>query len=342
MHRRFLGVAAAFWVLFALFGSVQTYLVMITHGHSFLRILFFQLCVWLVWLALTPIVAALGREFPVVPPRARTIAIHLLAALVIGVFHVTAWIALTVWIQPYDAMTITDIRSAQVQSILSRMNLELMIYVAVLAATQTLDVYAALRDREVSLSRARLHALELQIQPHFLFNTLHSIGGLVRNRRTDEAVEMIAGLSDLLRYSLDHAGNSLVPLGKEAEMLERYLGIQQVRFADRLTVSIDIPAEVRRARVPTLILQPLAENAIRHGVAQSASAGRVEVRAFRDSNRLRIELFNTGALSGRNHGLGIRNTEDRLRQLYGDAQSFTLAAANGGVVASLTIPWSES
>jgi two-component system LytT family sensor kinase len=194
---------------------------------------------------------------------------------------------------------------------------------------------------EASLAGARLHALELQIQPHFLFNTLNAISSLIRTGKHDEAVVMIAGLSDLLRYSLEHSGEQSVSLDQESGMVERYLEIQRARFPDRLTWRIDIPPDVRRAAVPTLILQPLAENAIRHGIARSASAGVVRVRAFRENAHLRIEMFNSGAVRDGKEGIGLRNTRERLHQLFGDAQHFELRSAEGGVVASLSIPWRE-
>src|SRR5207253_7416388 len=118
-----------------------------------------------------------------------------------------------------------------------------------------------------------LHALELQIQPHFLFNTLNAVTSLVRTGKNSEAIVMIAGLSDILRYTLDHEGNQRVRLEAETEMLRRYLEIQRTRFADRMTFSIDVDSSVRSAAVPTLILQPLAENAVRHGIARSAAGG---------------------------------------------------------------------
>jgi LytS/YehU family sensor histidine kinase len=122
-------------------------------------------------------------------------------------------------------------------------------------------------------------------------------------------------------------------------MVERYLDIQRTRFADRLTYSIDVPAEVSKARVPTFILQPLAENAIRHGIARSAAAGCVSVTATRANGEVRIEVFNTGSLgeSG-GSGIGVRNTRERLRNLYGDAERFTLRQTGAGVVATLSIP----
>jgi len=164
----------------------------------------------------------------------------------------------------------------------------------------------------------------------------------VRTRKNDEAVTMIAGLSDILRYTLDHEGSQRVTVEAETEMLRRYLDIQRTRFADRMTYTIDVEPAARAAAVPTLILQPLAENAIRHGIARSAAGGSVSVKAFRENGCLRVDVSNTGSLSaGDAHGIGLSNTRERLRQLYGDDYTFALQQSDDGVVASLRIPWSE-
>src|SRR4051795_5110540 len=195
------------------------------------------------------------------------------------------------------------------QIFFSRVPVELILYLVVAGIAQAMQL-------QTSLTNARLHALELQLQPHFLFNTLNTISSLVRTEQNNEAVGMIAGLSDLLRYTLDHAGRQQVTLDEESAMLRRYLEIQQGRFPDRLTFSIDISPDVRRAAVPTFILQPLAENAIRHGLARSAGAGVVNVRAFRSGDGVRIEMFNSGSLApAQDGGIGLTNTRERLRQL---------------------------
>jgi LytS/YehU family sensor histidine kinase len=254
--------------------------------------------------------------------------------VVLAVAHVAYWMSLTILIQPYDRMTIREFGPNFPAATVARMPLELLIYLGTMAFAHAMTL-------ERSLAAARLHALELQIQPHFLFNTLNAISSLVRAKQNGEAVEVIAGLSDLLRYTLDHAGEQRVPLEQEPAMLQRYLGIQRVRFPDRLDVRIDVDDDARRAAVPTLILQPLAENAIRHGIARAASAGRVEVRAFRREENLEVEMFNTGSLAnGTRRGIGLTNTIERLRQLYGDAHRFELRERDGGVVAAISIPWS--
>ncbi|HEX4461555.1 MAG TPA: histidine kinase, partial [Polyangia bacterium] len=193
-----------------------------------------------------------------------------------------------------------------------------------------------------SLAQARLATLELQLQPHFLFNTLHTIAGLVRQERSADAVAMIAGLSDLLRYSLDHAGRHAVPLGDELAIVGRYLEIQRLRFSDRLTVELDAPDDTRRALVPTLLLQPLAENAVRHGIEAAVRDGSISVRARRDGDALVLVVANSGDLSGDREGIGIANTRARLTQLFGARHSFRLESAGGNVTATIRLPFEEA
>jgi sensor histidine kinase YesM len=234
------------------------------------------------------------------------------------------------------------------------LHIELLIYWAIVGATHAFAYYALYRERdlraselEAQLANAQLQALRAQLQPHFLFNTLHGIAGLVRTQRNETAVEMIAGLSDLLRLALENAGRHEVPLGEEMEFVERYLALQRMRFSDRLDVELDVEPAALSALVPNLILQPLVENAIRHGVARSASAGRVEVHACRDEGMLRVEVLDDGPgpgaarPSGRG-GLGLTNTRERLAKLYGDAFAFDVREREaGGTAAILRIPLRE-
>jgi len=331
MKNRWLA-AALCWTLFGLISGLQVWISMITHGHSVPRLLGYNILIWEGWLALSYAIGLLMRRVPLIPFNLSNLLIHALAAIVAAVAHVAYWIALTLVMRPFDPIPDTINVSA---IFFSRVPLELILYLVVAGVAQAMQL-------QTSLTNARLHALELQLQPHFLFNTLNTISSLVRTEQNSEAVAMIAGLSDLLRYTLDHAGRQQVTLDEESTMLRRYLEIQRGRFPDRLTYSIDIAPDVRRAAVPTFILQPLAENAIRHGVARSAGAGVVNVRAFRSDGRVTIEMFNSGTLApSPDGGIGLGNTRERLRQLYGDAQTFELRNANDGVLASLTMPLRE-
>ena len=333
-------MVAAIWAIFGTITGIEVWLSMITHGHSVPRLIGFHVLVWEGWLAATALIVWLTRRWPVVPPTSKNVLVHCFAALFIAVMHGLYWSALVLSIRPYDRRNPThlDLRDM----IGNRLLLELILYALVLAGANAAEFYERYREREKSLVEARLHALELQIQPHFLFNTLNAISSLVRNRRNDEAVTMISGLSELLRYTLDHAGTQCVALEDEVAVLRRYLEIQRARFPDRMTFGIDIDPAVLRAAVPVLMLQPLAENAVRHGIAPSSAPGVVNVRAFRDSGRLRIDMFNSGSLHEQpNMRIGLRNTVERLEQIYGREYRFDLTNADGGVLASVSIPWSE-
>jgi len=348
-RRRLWLLSPILWTAVGLVCGVQIFISMIDHGHQLWRVLLYQVLIWNGWFVLVPVVGYLARRFALVPPTWRAVAVHALSAFVIAPIHSVWWAMLLVAMRPYDAMGVRYLDSAFVSIARSGLPLQLCVYAGIVAAHYAIDYYDKYRDREraaarleVSLSEARLHALELQIQPHFLFNTLNSISALVRTARHTEAVAMIAGLSDLLRYSLDHAGEQRVALAQELVVTERYLEIERLRFPDRVSFEIDVPAAVRRAAVPALLLQPLVENAIRHGIAPFAAPGRVTIRAQRDGELLRIELFNTGRLAADHQpGVGLRNTVDRLGHLYRGAHAFELRAHDGGVLASLAVPWSE-
>jgi two-component system LytT family sensor kinase len=333
-----------FWGGFAILNATQTWLSMMSHHHSLPRLIGFQLGVWIPWVPLSVLIFSFTRRYPLVPWRTRNILLHLALALVVALAHAALWVWLTVVILPYDVRTYVAPRL--IDTIIGNAPLipaELLIVAGVVAACHAVDFYLRGMRLERSLVEAQLHALELQIQPHFLFNTLHTVSALVRSGQNAQAVEMMAGLSDLLRYTLDHAGSASVRLEQEAAMVQRYLDLQQVRFSDRLEVRIDIADDARRAAVPALILQPLAENAVRHGLAPSASRGRIDLRAFREDGMLRIEMFNTGSVRvDAPAGIGLRNTRQRLVQLYGDRHRFELRDTEGGVLAGITIPWSAS
>jgi LytS/YehU family sensor histidine kinase len=299
--------------------------------------------VWLGWVPLSILIGWLVARFPIVPPRTLSILVHALASISIAVVHSFYWVALMIMMRPYDRMTAepTELRIPQI--LFARVPLEVLLYCLVLGAALAFEYYDRTVQLRSSLASARLHALELQIQPHFLFNTLNAISSLVRTRRNDEAVEMMAGLSELLRYTLDHAGNQKVALREEISVTRRYLEIQRVRFPDRMTYCVEVTAEAERGAVPVLLLQPLAENAVRHGIATSASEGSNEIRAKRRGDALEITVFNTGSLRPDSpDGIGLRNTAERLKHLYGDAATFALTNGDGGVTASISIPWSEA
>jgi len=231
--------------------------------------------------------------------------------------------------------------------------IEIFSYFSVVAIAHAVDYYALFHEREVAASRleaelltAQLQSLEMQLRPHFLFNTLHTVASLVRTRRNADAVRMIAGLSDLLRASLRPDAAAEVPLQEELAFVQRYLEIERIRFQDRLRTRITAGPEVLDALVPSLILQPLVENAIRHGIELRAAPGEIVLRADRQNGTLCLRVQDSSSGSsivspGRwGPGIGLSITRARLRQLDGDRQPFERAAiAEGGAIARIELPF---
>jgi two-component system, LytTR family, sensor kinase len=196
------------------------------------------------------------------------------------------------------------------------------------------------------LSEARLEMLKMQLQPHFLFNTLHAMAALVQDDPR-AAERMILRLGDLLRAAMDMTGRSVIPLADEINLLRAYLDIQQIRFRDRLNVRIDVPRELERAAVPNLILQPLVENAIKHGAAKQIGPTSIHVAVRRSNGELALQVVNSGGPNGRVpalvEGMGMRNTRARLAELYPGKYGFGVEIRpEGGAVATIRIPHTDS
>ncbi len=198
---------------------------------------------------------------------------------------------------------------------------------------------------ETRLVRASLDALKMQLHPHFLFNTLNSITGLIRNSRTREAEDMVAGLGELLRRSLDHQQEAMETVEREVAFLRRYFEIESIRFQDRLKVEFDLAPDCLAGLVPGLILQPLAENAMKHGISKDPAARLLRISARREADRLVLTVYNDGPALPRDeailrNGIGVQNTTARLHMLYGDGARFFLRdAPPHGVVAEITLPF---
>lgn len=228
---------------------------------------------------------------------------------------------------------------------------ELMIYGAILSAGFGRDYYFRYRSRreeaaelETQLAEARLEALRMQINPHFLFNTLNAVTTLV-TRNPTAVKRMISRLSRLLRYVLESGDTQEVSLRQELHVLEDYLEIQRIRFEDRLQIEIEVEPGIGDARVPFLLLQPLVENAVKHGASQAAGEGQVQIRARREGTNLLVEVLDNGpGLSEngtRSDGVGLENTHQRLENLYGSNQEFTVTNREGrsGVRARIRLPY---
>jgi LytS/YehU family sensor histidine kinase len=192
------------------------------------------------------------------------------------------------------------------------------------------------------LAETRLQLLKMQLHPHFLFNTLNAVSELVHENPA-AADRMIAGLSHLLRETLDAGSVDLVPLSREIELLERYVEIQRARFGTRLDVSIEADPDVRAALVPIFILQPLVENAIKHGLSAHIRAGRIAVRAVREADRTIVEIVDDGpgiTAGDIKDGVGLGNTRARLQEMFGSRHAFDVTnAPGGGTLVRLSLPW---
>ncbi|MGB7926238.1 MAG: histidine kinase [Pyrinomonadaceae bacterium] len=351
-----LGLVLGFWTFFSFFNANQIFFGMRYEGmrHSWWRILIWQLLVWNIWTCFAPLIIRVGRRFPLERSSwARSLLIHLPFSLLLSAVHIFFFVSLTVLIEPFDIWTNTAPFMEQfLKSLRGWMPIEFIIYGATLGVGYAFDYYDKYREREfratqleAQLAQAELKSLKMQLHPHFLFNTLNGIASLVRDNKNKAAVSMIVGLSDLLRHALENAGKQEVPLREELDFLELYLDIQQMRFPDRLKVRMEIQPETLAARVPNLILQPLVENAIRHGIAQRVSAGLVAVTARNEDGLLRINVYDDGPglqkgwRMEESDGIGLANTRERLQQLYGAEHRFDVRnREEGGVEATLLIP----
>lgn len=304
-----------------------------------------------IWILATPAILWSADRFPLAGPRwPRRLALHSALA--------TAFIIVTNVAIRVPSALVADGGSwhrllvSTVRGLVAWFHFAFLTYFLIVALGQ---LRAWARERAANeakaaglraeLTESRLRALQMQLHPHFLYNALNAATSLVLTKRNDEAVEVLNGLADLLREALAAAPQLEVPLVEEMRFVERYLGVESVRFADRLAYECAVPPELHRALVPRFVLQPLVENAVRHGVAPVARPARVEVRAERVGERVRIRVLDDGAgLSdtprARGLGTGTRNTSERLAHLYGPQQSFALRSREGGgVEAVLELPF---
>ncbi len=324
--------------------------------------LFVTLAEYGLWAALTPGIFWLARRFPLERADwARRLLVHLAIALLVAAFVEVARLLLfrsmlfPEGIGPLRLRHRFDIG----RSLLRLQSLdELIIYLAVLAAGFARDYFLRFRERQAEAARllaettrlqaqladARLDALRMQLNPHFLFNTLHAVSALVE-RDPSGVRRIVARLSTLLRRALDTSTPQEVPLRDELDFLRGYLDIQRVRFQDALEVQENIAPETLDALVPNLILQPLVENAVEHGVSRvEAGGGRIELAVQREAEHLVLTIRDNGpGLTGggeREAGVGLRNTRARLAALYGNDAHLNLAPAEeGGLVATVTLPY---
>jgi LytS/YehU family sensor histidine kinase len=301
---------------------------------------------WLVYALVTPAVIAVVRRYPFGPGRrTRTFLAHAGLALGTTLLHTAAVLAES-WFAFPASMAGRTMSGWVAFYLANRGLLELITYGAIAGAVIAVDAQRRLRARELAsaaletqLARAQLQALQGQLQPHFLFNTLNAIGVLIREDAA-AAGRVVSLLADLLRRTLDVAQQQEVPLREELDFLAQYLEIERTRFPDRLTVEVEVPEALGAIAVPSFVLQPLIENAVRHGIAPRPEGGRVVIRGRRQGDRLELEVWNDGAPLARDRrdGIGLAATRERLTRLYGIAATLTLEEGDGGVRARVRLP----
>jgi signal transduction histidine kinase len=337
------GVATAL----GLFSGFQAYYYVSTFTEwpaSLPFLLALNLGYWYSWATLTPAILYLARKAPFLERDSWkwALAVHIPGVFVITMLHV----ALTVSTQTAIVWFVGQEERSWLQEaqrmFFNNFDWEMMTYWAIVGLSHALTYQSEAQDRalrtsqlETHLAEARLQALQRQLQPHFLFNTLNTISALM-HRDVNAADNMIAKLSDLLRISLHNVGVQEVPLTQELDFLSKYLEIEQTRFRDRLTVLFDVQPETLDALVPNLVLQPLVENAIKHGIGPRAAPGQIVIRSRRLGSMLELEIKDNGVglsaarLTDFNRGIGLGNTRSRLQHLYGSSHRFEFRQPPGG------------
>lgn len=303
---------------------------------------------WYLWAVITPLVLWLSRRYPINSRTwQRAIPLHIAASLMLTVVQLSVESYLG-WLRGFHE---SSFRAALRHYFSQHTQPSLLTYWVLLAATHFYRVYDQARKQQIQaaqlearLAEAQLDMLRMQLQPHFLFNTLQAAATLV-HEDPDGAEDILLRLSELLRVSLDELHMQEIPLAREIEFLEHYIGIQERRFGDRLRFHLHIDEDVLTCSVPSLILQPLVENAVRHGIGEHKESDEITIRARRNATRLHLEVQNvTSKLASTldnllKQGRGLANSQARLRQLYGDQQSLALFNLDPrGVCAALVLP----
>jgi two-component system, LytTR family, sensor kinase len=306
---------------------------------------------WYLWALMTPAIVWLSQRFRFERGRLwRAFAVHIPAVVAAAFCHIAAMQGVHWWLASTEGRQLSWWTEVQ-KAVLQYLDWEMITYWAIVGLSHALLYYGESRGRavraaqlEVKLAEAQLMTLQQQLHPHFLFNTLHAISALM-HRDVDAADRTLMRLSDLLRITLENLGQSEVLLQTELDFLGKYLQIEQTRFADRLMVRFDVEPHALDTRVPSLLLQPLVENAIKYGVATKAGPGHIDISAKRDGDKLRIEVRDDGvglsedALTALQKGIGVSTTRARLQHLFGADFRFEFHRLSEGLAVVVAVPW---
>jgi two-component system LytT family sensor kinase len=342
-----------------LFFTVQIYLTAASRAEdvSWAQALYWSFGDWYEWALLSPVIFWLCRRFPF--ERAawgRSLAALSLAGLALSTIHAILCAAAAVfqgWVSGKPAEF-----GPALQAILSgRTHYNIAVYAVIVCAWHAWDYHRKLREREAQsvllaaqLAQAQLQSLRMQLNPHFLFNALNAVSSLML-KDVNAANKMLSRLGDLLRLTLDASNQQEISLRQEIEFLRRYIDVEQIRFGERLSVTMEMEPDTLEARVPNMILQPLVENAIRHAIDPQPGAGKIGLRSERQNGTLILKVTDNGPGLPSSEAseafepecrtrVGLSNTRERLQRLYGARQSFAIQdQPGGGVIASISIPF---
>ncbi len=350
------------WTLFGVFFALQNYVNAAYVGQP----LFFPgaLVSWLIcgyaWALLTPAVIYLAQKFPLKRENIKqNLTLHLVAAFVAAFLHLSIFILVQHLFFSDPQKPFSFWQAFQRLSVVE-FHVDLLTYWILIGIWHLREINRRYLEREresarlalrssqieTKLAQAQLDALKMQLHPHFLFNTLNSISVLMRDD-VKTADKMLVRLSELLRVALKSESAQEVSLKDELEFLHGYLEIEQTRFEDRLTVDFEIENETLDAQIPNLILQPLVENAIRHGIAPLAEAGKILIESRRENGFIYLSVSDNGAGLRESvkiqNGIGLKNTQERLEKLYGERQTFEIVSGKyGGLAVKIRIPYHEN
>jgi signal transduction histidine kinase len=320
-------------------------------GTYFRSLVVLNCAYWYTWALFTPTIVWLSQRFRFERQGLlRALAVHLPAVLVFSLAHIAAMQGAQWWLVTSAGGDFSFVSETQ-RAALINLDWEMMTYWAIVGLSHALLYYRESRDRELRASQletrlveSQLKTLQQQLHPHFLFNTLNAISCLM-HRDVAAADRTLVRLSDLLRLTLERLGEQEVTLDEELDFLRKYLDIERTRFADRLVVNFDVSPDTLDALVPTLLLQPLVENAIKHGVARKAGAGHINVMARRENDKLWIEIRDDGvglsedALTALHKGIGVSTTRARLQHQFGADFRFEFHRLSQGVAVIVAVPW---
>ncbi|MEO0571881.1 MAG: histidine kinase [Bacteroidota bacterium] len=337
------------WTLVALFTSTQLYLKSLDTDPSWIKLFLVQLLVWQVWGLLTPLIFFLGKRFRIDRQTYfRGLLVHIPIALAMVVLYLLFYSL--IWNLIEGDVSNSNLLFAYFKLFfLNLFHWHFFIYMAIVGVGHAMTYYGELRARELEAVKlekellfSQLNTLKAQLEPHFLFNTLNNVISSIKQDKSETAIQMLIKLSEFLRVTLVETRQEEIPLQMEIDFVQKYLEIEQYRNKN-MSILLALEENTKKALIPSFILQPLVENAIKHGISKLEHAQKLEIGAETSKNKLRIWVYNEGPSLKKGfrekYGIGLRNTIKRLEKLYKEKASIHLLSVNDGVMVELFLPY---